>query len=134
MIEFQRQPPLQNTLNVTPLIDVIFLLLLFFILTSVFADPGISVDLPESASAEFQQAEETVQITLLANGDIGLNNTVISIDALPAALTALFRQTTHHVVTVNADQNAPFSLFVRIIDVVKASGGEKLIISAEVPQ
>ncbi|GAK51558.1 biopolymer transport protein ExbD/TolR [Candidatus Moduliflexus flocculans] len=132
MIEFQRPKPLPELLNLTSLIDVIFLLLLFFILTSIFADPGIPVELSESAAAEFQQTPNEIRISLLANGNIGLNGATISMNELPSALESLFAAAPRRVVAVDADQDAPFERFIRIIDLVKSVGGEKLLISTEV--
>ena len=134
MIEFHRQPPLQSGLDIAPLIDIIFLLLLFFILTSMFAEPGLPVELPQSASAEFQSETGDIHIDLLQNGDIGLNGVALTLDDLPAALAEQFHQTSQGVVTVNVDQNAPFALFVSVVDIAKAAGGETLILSAEVPR
>lgn len=133
MIEFQRQTPLDSGLNIAPLIDIIFLLLLFFILTSVFAEPGIPVDLAASTTAEYQDDIGDIRISLLANGDIGLNGKTIGIRELPAALSALFQQTGQHIVTVNADRRAPFEQFVALIDTAKAAGGETLVVVTEVP-
>ena len=134
MIEFQRQAPLHSSLNIAPLIDIIFLLLLFFILTSVFAEPGIPVDLSASATAEFQDETGKIQLSLSASGTIGLNGEIIAMRELPAALNALFQQTRQRVVTVNVDRHAPFEQFVSLIDTAKAAGGETLILSTEVPQ
>ena len=133
MIEFQRPKPLPELLNLTSLIDVIFLLLLFFILTSIFADPGIPVELSESAVAAFQETPGEIRMSLLANGEVGVNGEIIGMNELPSALESLLHATSRRVVTVDADQGASFERFIRIIDVVKSAGGEKLVISAEVP-
>lgn len=133
MIEFQRQTPLHNSLNIAPLIDIIFLLLLFFILTSVFAKPGIPVELPASAAAGLQDDNGEIQLSLSATGDIGLNGHTIAMHELPAALTALFQETQRPVVAVNVDRRAPFEQFVTLIDTAKAAGGETLLIVTEVP-
>ncbi len=134
MIEFQRQPALKPHLDIAPLIDIIFLLLLFFILTSVVAEPGIPVDLSASSSAEFQQETADIQISLLKNGDIGLNGAIITLNDLPAGLMALFHRAEQNIVTVHVDKDAPFDQFVAIIDAAKAVGVETLVIAAETPR
>ena len=133
MIEFERQKPLNNTLSIAPLIDIIFLLLLFFMLTSVFIEPGIPLDLPKSTTAEFQprQAEIVIYITKL--GEIYVDHEFIAFDGLYSALSAMFQGKTEKSVTLKADKDVPFGLFVRVMDVAKEAGGEHLIISAELP-
>lgn len=131
MIEFQRRAPLADTLSVAPLIDIIFLLLLFFLLTSVFMDPGIPVELFESTTAEIQAEQMELVISVSKAGTVFVNNTVVSDDELPAALAVLLKRKTGQSITLRVDQDAPFSLFARVMDAAKQAGGEDLIISAE---
>lgn len=134
MIEFERPKPLSNSLSITPLVDIIFLLLLFFLLTSVFITPGILLDLPEAATAEFQEqpTQEVVYISRL--GEIYWNDRFMSIDDLSQALSQALQQRTDRQVTIKADKEVAFGLFVRVMDLVKAAGGEDLVISAEFPE
>ncbi|MDY0094513.1 MAG: biopolymer transporter ExbD [Candidatus Vecturithrix sp.] len=134
MIEFERPKPLSNSLSITPLVDIIFLLLLFFLLTSVFITPGIPLDLPEAATAEFQEqpTQEVVYISRL--GEIYWNDRFMSIDDLSQALSQALQQRTDRQVTIKADKEVAFGLFVRVMDLVKAAGGEDLVISAEFPE
>ncbi len=134
MIEFERPKPLSNSLSITPLVDIIFLLLLFFLLTSVFITPGIPLDLPEAATAEFQEqpTQEVVYISRL--GEIYWNDRFMPIDDLSQALSQALQQRTDRQVTIKADKEVAFGLFVRVMDIVKAAGGEDLVISAEFPE
>lgn len=134
MIEFEHPKPLSNSLSITPLIDIIFLLLLFFMLTSVFITPGIPLDLPEAATAEFQEQppEEVVYISKL--GEIYWNNRFMPFDDLLPALSQILQTRTNRQVTIKADKEVAFGLFVRVMDIVKAAGGEDLVISAEFPE
>lgn len=134
MIEFEHPKPLSNSLSITPLIDIIFLLLLFFMLTSVFITPGIPLDLPEAATAEFQEqpAEEVVYISKL--GEVYWNDRFTPLDDLSVVLLHALQQRSDKQVTIKADKEVAFGLFVRVMDIVKAAGGEDLVISAEFPE
>ncbi len=134
MIEFERPKPLNNSLSIAPLIDIIFLLLLFFLLTSVFIDPGIPLDLPEAATAEFQeeQAEQVIYISKL--GEIYVNDQFVLFDDLFAVLSDMLRASPGKHVTIKADKEVAFGVFVRVLDVAKEAGGQDLIISTEFPQ
>jgi biopolymer transport protein ExbD len=134
MIEFQRKKRLHEGLHITPLIDIIFLLLLFFLLTSVFINPGIVVELPESETAELQKEQLKLVISISKSGEIFVDNSIIPFDELPATLSNLFQRYTRENVTVKVDRNVPFELFIQVVDAVKQAGGKNLTISTEIPK
>jgi biopolymer transport protein ExbD len=133
MIEFQRKKPLKEGLMIAALIDIIFLLLLFFLLTSVFITPGIVVELPESKTAKFQEEQLELVISISKMGELFIENTHVSFDELPLTLSILFQRYTKRNVIINIDKATPFDVFIRVVDAVKQAGGENLIISTENP-
>ena len=134
MIEFEHPKPFNSSLSIAPLIDIIFLLLLFFLLTSVFIQPGISLDLPEATSAEFQEEPPGLVIYISRFGDIYLNEQFVTFDDLLPVISENLQRQSRPQVTIQADKEVAFGFFVRILDVAKEAGGEDLIISAEFPQ
>lgn len=134
MIEFERPKPLQESLSIAPLIDIIFLLLLFFLLTSVFITPGIPLDLPEAEHAQFQEEQGEQILYISSSGEIYLNDQFVLFDDLLSALTTTFARSAGKNVTIKADKNVAFGIFVRVMDVAKAAGGQDLVISAEFPE
>jgi biopolymer transport protein ExbD len=133
MIEFEQTKPLRDSLNLTSLIDVIFLLLLFFLLASVFADPGIPLDLPEAATAEFQQEQTEQVIYISKSGEIYVNGQFVLFDSLPGVLSEMLQSSANKQVTIKADKEVAFGIFIRILDVAKQAGGQDVVISAELP-
>ena len=123
---------MQNSLSIAPLIDIIFLLLLFFLLTSVFIDPGIPLNLPEAATAEFQEEQAEQIIYISKSGEIYVNDRFIPFDDLFDVLSDMLQGGKN--VTIKADKEVAFGVFVRVLDVAKEAGGQDLIISAEFPQ
>lgn len=134
MIEFDRPKPLTNGLKIVSLLDVIFLLLLFFILTSVFLDPGLPLDLPEAVTAAFQEAQPEVIIYITRLGELSVNDQPVPLEHLPAALTKMFSAGAAKQVTLKADKEVAFGLFVQVLDIAKAAGGENLTIAAQFPE
>ena len=132
MIEFQRKKAFKEELAIAPLLDIIFLLLLFFLLTSVFMDPGIPVDLAESTTAEFQQDKLNILVSLSSSGELFVQDKALSFGELPAALQALFHTSSTHEVTLKVDEETPFQHYVRLMDILKEVGGDDLVISAEI--
>ncbi len=134
MIEFERTRSISEALSITPLIDVIFLLLLFFMLTSVFIQPGIPLDLPEAANAEFPEEQTGVIIYLSRFGDIYLNEQFVAFDELGTALSQQIHNASRSQVTIQADKEVAFGFFVKVLDAAQEAGGKDLIISTEFPQ
>ena len=134
MIEFQRKKPLDEGLQVAPLLDIIFLLLLFFLLTSVFLNPGLQVDLPESNAAEFQREQIEIVIVLSNTGELSVNSSRVAYDELPATLSPILQAAPQRDVIVKVDRAAPFDLFIGVVDAVKQAGGDNLIISTVKPE
>lgn len=133
MIEFERPKTINEALSITPLIDVIFLLLLFFMLTSVFIQPGISLDLPEAATAEFPDEYTGLVVYISRFGEIVVNEQVVAFDEMVAVITEEIARHARPQVTIQADKEVAFGLFVQVLDAAREAGGETLMISAEFP-
>jgi biopolymer transport protein ExbD len=133
MIDFNRPRPVTNDLNMISMMDIIFNLLLFFLLTAVFADPGISVDLPDAQTGTFQDAPQETTLTITRLGEIYLNAQPVTLPDLPGRLAELFAQRSERQVIIKADQEVAVGLFVRVLDLAKAAGSETFVISSELP-
>ena len=117
-------------INVTSLIDVMFLLLIFFMVTSTFKNqPAINLVLPRSASAE-ETVITPVVLYLTADGDFYLNDTPIAQADLRDRLRQLQAATGEDRIVVRADENAPHGAVVGLIDAVKQSGFSRVSLSA----
>jgi biopolymer transport protein ExbD len=134
MIEFERPKPFRHSLEIAPLIDIIFLLLLFFLLTSVFIEPGIPLDLPEAATAAFQQDQSEQVVYITRTEEIYLNDRPVSIDELSVSLAERLRTHATSSLTIKADQDVPFGTFVRVLDIAKQAGGQDVVIAAKFPR
>lgn len=121
-----RTPPL---LDVTPMADMIFLLLIFFLLSSAFLiEPGIKVKLPKTKTAEIQ-AEQKLMVTIKASGEIFLNDKKITIENLDKELRAILPLQKEKLVIIRADEDVKHGIVVEVLDKVKLAGCEKLAIA-----
>ncbi|MEC9097420.1 MAG: biopolymer transporter ExbD [Planctomycetota bacterium] len=130
-IQRQRRPSIRMELS--PLIDCIFQLLIFFMLSSTFLTPAIQLTLP-SATAGTSQNELEIIITLSEQGDVYLNNTKTSLISLQAELQRMLSETDHKSVTIRGDQNMPYSTFLDALDIAKRSGAVTVNIAHQTPQ
>ena len=129
-IERQRRPSIRMELS--PLIDCIFQLLIFFMLSSTFLTPAIQLTLP-SATAGTSQNDLEIIITLNKDGDIYLNNSQTSLISLQAELQRMLTETEHKSVTIRGDQDMPYSAFLDALDIAKRSGAVHVNVAHQTP-
>ena len=120
-------------LNVTSLIDVLFLLLIFFMVTSTFRNqPAINLVLPRSATAT-ETADTPAIVYLTAEGEVYLNDAPVAELDLPATLERLQAGTGMDRMVMRADESAAHGDVVRLIDTIKQSGFTRVSLSARAP-
>ena len=129
-IQRQRRPSIRMELS--PLIDCIFQLLIFFMLSSTFLTPAIQLTLP-SATAGTSQNELEIIITLTKEGDVYLNNTKTSLISLMSELQRMLTESNHKSVTIRGDQNMPYSAFLDALDIAKRSGAVHVNVAHQTP-
>ena len=119
-------------INILPMIDVIFSILAFFIISSLFLtrSQGLPVDLP---SAQTAQPEQSVQlnITIEPDGKMFLDRQPIELEALKGALTEKIKPNSESVVIINADEKVEHGTVVKVIDRLRQVSGAKMAIAAE---
>ncbi len=121
-MKFERRKQFTAPLDIAPLVDVIFLLLLFFMLTSrMVSEPAIMIDLPDSSTAEVQTPSEFV-VSISDQSEIFLGEDPIALDDLPDTLRVRLQQESNPVVHLRADQEVEVGLLIRVVDSVKLSG------------
>ena len=120
-MEIKRRTRARNNMSITPLVDVVFLLLLFFALTLHFSpEEAISVELPTSSSAK-QQAETEIILTV-PPGMIRLNGKDVPSQSLETELVSLRKIDEKQAVQVRADQEVEVGKLVAIIDAIRNAG------------
>ncbi len=111
--------------DMTPMIDMVFLLLIFFLLTSLIIRPALEVDFPESETAESREPRE-LSVTIERDGDIFVNDTSVTMETLEGELTALIEETGLRAVTIKADRKVEFELIVSVMDAARKTGAESV--------
>jgi len=129
MVEFEGRKKVSTNLNIAPLIDMVFLLLLFFMLTSDFITrPGIKLTLPAAVSSKPHQ-EQKVVVFISKDGDLYLNGRESPPEELRRGLQAILDKTGQKTVTIKADEGVNLKTAVRVMDVARQAGAEGVIIS-----
>ncbi|NDV18463.1 biopolymer transporter ExbD [Pseudodesulfovibrio sp. JC047] len=131
MISFQRHTPRPASPDITPLLDVVFILLIFFVVSSVFTAKGMDMELP-TAESSTPVSGKSMEIELRANGDILCDTHPVTLDALSVQLQSMairpLAQQPVHILLKSAPQ-ATVEHFVRIVDMVRSNGFSNLVIA-----
>jgi biopolymer transport protein ExbD len=111
---------------IVSLIDILAILLIFFIVTTTFRknQPQLQINLPESKSAEQAPAEkdEPVLLSVKSADEISLDGKPITLDLLADALKTVRAQTPTRPIAMQADREAPFGVVVKVLDALKEAG------------
>lgn len=132
-MEIPRHKRKRTEISMIPLINVVFLLLIFFLVAGTMITPQQNlVDIPDSAVAEEQKKPEMV-VVLTQTGDVMVNNAVVTDKRFEAALTLYLKRNPEELVTVRADAKMPALRLVEVMRMIAASGGKNLILATETP-
>jgi biopolymer transport protein TolR len=122
-----------SQINVTPLVDVMLVLLVIFMVTAPIIQQGVAVELPKTRAAPLTAQEEPLVVGVARNGSIYLNDNPIALEELRAKLVAIARERPDHAVLLRADRNVPYGEVVRVIAAVKEAGVARLGMVTEPP-
>ncbi|MFC2061649.1 ExbD/TolR family protein [Elusimicrobiota bacterium] len=117
--------------NMAPMADVVFLLLIFFMLTSAFVlEPGIDIDLPRAVTAEDQIRQKHI-LTITRDRTLLLDEDLVSFNTLHRILEDTYMGEKAKLLIVRADENVPHGLVVRALDIARQAGVTQLAIATE---
>ncbi len=122
------------SINVTPLVDVMLVLLVIFMVTAPILQQGVAVSLPKVKAAALPGEERQLVVTVDPRGQVFLNDVAIPLEALGAKLTAILQAQPQKQVYLRADQNVRYGEVMRVIAAVKAAGVERLGMVTEPPR
>lgn len=120
-------------INLSPLIDMIFILLIFFIVTTVFVEEtGVDVAKPEATSAR-NLDQESIQIAVTATGQVIYGGQEIGLQGVRPIIRRLVEREELPVI-IQVDENAAAGMIVKVIDEAKLGGAGSISISADLPR
>ncbi len=113
-------------INVTPLVDVMLVLLVIFMVTAPMMQQGVAVDLPNAAGAALPQEDTVIIVSVTVDGQLFLNDTKMDLGALTDRLLAIREEKPLTVVYLRADNDASYGNVVSVMAALKRAGVEKL--------
>ena len=130
-MEFTGRSKAKIDINMAPLVDVVFLLLIFFLLTStLIVQEGIEVDLPGSSTSETTE-EAPIVVTITKGGKHFLNDKEIQFTDLKKALSLLFKHAPEELIILKSDASVPVQSLIDTMDAIKSSGGTNISLATK---
>ena len=122
---FEEEPQI----DLTPLIDCLFMLIIFFVLTMSFSRPVLEIILPDATNAEEHAERNELVLSVKADGSLWLGDEKTDLKGLAAALDA----DPENLLNIFMDEKAPFASFVSVLDLAKVKRSGRFVISTREP-
>jgi len=131
MVKFQYKEKTPFKLDLIPMINIVFLLLIFFMLTATTpSKEGTKVELPKARTGE-KSNKQYVNVTIDKKGTLQLEGNTITFDELPDQLEKKVNGQKNIVISIHADKVIEFELFGKVISLAKEAGAEDFILATE---
>ena len=126
-----RKPKQESSIDISSLIDVLFILLIFLMLAVSFTEPtsNISLDLPKSKTNQFGNETHTIKIQIKSNGELYHNDTKMDIQTLSNNLE--INSDPNSSVSLEVEQQTEFGTFVEVTDILKSKQYQKIDIKTK---
>ena len=121
-------------INVTPLVDVVLVLLIIFMVTAPMLQMGIDVNLPKVKSKSIDVPEEKLVLTITGAKEIYINKNRISLSDLRIKLENIFSSRIDREIFMRADKSIPYGFVIEVMSEVRKAGVDKLGMITEPPE
>src|SRR5690606_10847908 len=120
-----------NDIDITPMLDIVFIMLIFFIVTTSFVkESGVTVNRPSAQTAE-EKKGSNILVAIRANGEIWLDRRAIDVRAVRPNIERMKAENPEGAVIIQADEFSPTGLLVKVMDQIRLAGITNISISAE---
>lgn len=123
-----------SDINVTPLVDVILVLLIIFMVTAPMLQMGIDVNLPRVMAKSVDVGEEKLILTINSKEEIFVNRYKASLDDLKSKLENIFENRIDREIFMRADEKVPYGFVMKVMSEVRKAGVDKLGMITEPPK
>ena len=115
-----------SEINVTPLVDVMLVLLIIFMVTAPMLQQGIDVNLPKVAAKDIPSREEKLVLTITKKGEIYIDEHPVELSRLKENLEKIYENRINKEIFLKADETVPYGFVVKTMSEIKEAGIEKL--------
>jgi biopolymer transport protein ExbD len=130
---YSREESKSAEIDLTPMMDVVFIMLIFFIVTTSFIkEAGVEVDRPMAATSQ-RQEQATIMVAVTENGEIWIDRRRVDLRAVRANIERLRAENPKGPVVIQADRASRSGVLVEVLDQVRLAGVNNVAVAAEQP-
>ena len=118
-------------MNVTPLIDVLLVLIIIFLVVMPSLSHGLKTSVPETSDQKPSAPRDDIVVTVVGNGTVRLNQESVALEDLDGRLKAVFKNAANHAIFVRADKDLDFQQVAEVIDIAKGAGLDRVALMTQ---
>ena len=130
----RRSAHVMSEINVTPMVDVMLVLLIIFMVAAPLLTVGVAIDLPQTQAKSLEQDREPIQVSVNDKGQVYLQKTEIGIEELVPKLQAIAKNGGEERIYVRGDKKVDYGTVMRVMGRLSAAGYRKVALVTEVEQ
>ncbi len=130
----RQRAAVMSEINVTPMVDVMLVLLIIFMVAAPLLTVGVPIDLPESQAKSMEQPKEPLTLSVNDKGQVFLQNTEIKMDELVPKLKAIAKNGFEERIYVRGDKKVDYGTVMRVMGRLSAAGYRRVALVTEVEQ
>ncbi len=115
-----------SSINITPMVDVMLVLLIIFMVAAPMMTSGVSVDLPKTSAAPVSGQDEPLSVSVTSSGKIYIQKTLVELKDLQPKLTAIVGQKKDTRIFVRGDKNIDYGKMMQVVGEINAAGFQKV--------
>lgn len=118
-------------MNVTPLIDVLLVLIIIFLLVTPTLSTGLKAHIPQNPDEKSPPPIDDIVISVLGDGTVRLNRETVAVADLEERLKVVFKNATNHVIFIRGDKELNFSYVAEVIGIAKGAGLDRVALMTQ---
>ena len=126
MNEAGNNKKLMSEINVTPLVDVMLVLLIIFMVTAPMMMQGVEVNLPKTTTRHIKSREDPLILTVSRKREIFIENHRVNLNALEAKIKKIFANRREKEILLKADKDVPYGFVIKVVAKIKRAGIDRL--------
>ena len=126
-----RHAPMSD-INVTPMVDVMLVLLIIFMVAAPLLQVGVPIELPEAKGKQLQSSKEPLAITVKSDGTVFIGETAVALDEVAPKLKAIAKNGYDEQIFVRGDKGVAYGVVMRVMGRISAGGFHKVSLVTEV--
>jgi biopolymer transport protein ExbD len=131
-MKFEKNQKVQNAVPTSSMADIAFLLLIFFMVTTIFKmEDGLPVTLPRVETAQKQEREKIIHIWIDGGGNISINDKLVTISQIPDIMVTVLSERPDLITAFNADDRAPYGVVSDVMDGLKEANAIRVSFTSD---